>query len=207
MGWVWGKCWRRSAMAPALTRGAVKAVVKEARARNRGRSSSHGMEMPWAQCVGKTLMFGTLLLYVLIAAALLMLVVAAGYEKSWKVGLMISLIFVLWGCVGGCGLHWVLVERRRRDSGERADGTAEGQGREIGLGSGQGRDSGLGGGGAKLHVEGHVQYESLYPQLGGEETRSDQEVLGDGECEPLLRSSPVNEAMAAVAARAGVFSG
>lgn len=169
------------------------------------------MEMSWAQCFGNTLIGFVFTLYALIAVVLLMLVVAAGFEKSWKTGLMVSLILLFWGSVGGCGLHWMLAERRaewrRRRRG--SDGGVE-EGGRVKEG---GRDSGLGAGGAEKagreareRIEGGVRYESLYPQVAGDGAGSIQEAPEDGEREPLLKPSPTAAVMA-VAARAGAFSG
>jgi len=181
-------------MAPALTRGATGTLVEEVR------KQGHGMEMPWAQCFGKTILLFVMFLYLVIAAALLMLVVAAGFEKSWKTGLLVSLILVFWGCVGGCGLHWTLIERRHWKREERrqrrtSDGGVE-EGRVREEGAEGGRDSGLGPGTREL-VEGGVRYESLYPQIGDDATGSIQEAPGGGERVPLL---------GAAGARAGILT-
>lgn len=173
-------------------------VVEEVRRQRQGRGSggsgsSNGMEMPWAQCFGKTLMMFVFAMYVVIAAALLMLVVAAGFEKSWKTGLMVSLILLFWGSVGGCGLHWILMERRERIREERRRGSDGGrveEGRvEEGAARGMGgRDSGLGTAAERRQsVEGPVRYESLHPQMVGDGVGSIQEAPGDGERRPLLR--------------------
>lgn len=192
----WGQCQLWSVMPPAVTRGANGTVVEEGERRRRQRQGNE-MELPWAQCFGRTLMLFVFGLYMVIAAALLMLVVAAGFEKSWKMGLMISLILVLWGCLGGCGLHLMVLEK--------------GHGRRVKEGrvkEGQVKKGTEGPGGAEMEDAQEVQeaVTGLREVDGGDGMGSVQEMLGDEERIPLLGPNPTGTAMV-VAARAGALSG
>ena len=154
-------------MAPAQTC-VTEMVIEKQRAQERARSGSgfsHRMEMPWAQCVDKVMMKFVILLYVLIAVVLLTLVVVVGFKKLWKMGLMVSLIMVFWGC----GLCWVLTKgrkERQQDIGwedeEREDGEREDEEREDGEREDGERMVSLARSEAKQRVEGCVCYESQY---------------------------------------------
>jgi len=114
-------------MAPALTRGTTGVAVE-------------GDRPHW---LTNAIMGVTAVIYVLIAAPLVMLMVAAAYEGSWRDGVLVSIFVVVWGVIGGCGTYSLLCKEAEQRSRRGSDDVESGDTR-----GGGGRDSGCRGEGA-----------------------------------------------------------